>query len=124
MRERGTAELHVRTLGCFEVSLHGAHLPDEAWPRRKTRDLMKLLLTQPGNVFTVDQLIDALLPDVVGVRPRIVPQEARCAPLPAPKQRVRGWTTTVNQCLLERHGCQALHCPRNRGNSRRLPWSR
>ncbi|MCK4356882.1 tetratricopeptide repeat protein, partial [Candidatus Bipolaricaulota bacterium] len=33
------------------------------WPRRKTRSLLKVLLTAPGDVFTVDQLIDVLLPN-------------------------------------------------------------
>jgi tetratricopeptide (TPR) repeat protein len=50
-------------LGAFEVVLDGVMIPEDAWPRRKTRSLLKVLLTAPGDVFTVDQLIDALLPN-------------------------------------------------------------
>ena len=57
------SRLQVKTIGSFEVILDGAVIPDSAWPRRKTRDLLKVLVTAPGDVFTVDQLIDAILPD-------------------------------------------------------------
>ena len=55
--------LQIRTLGPFEVNVDGRAVSDDAWPRRKTRDLLKILLTSPGDMFTVDQLVDALLPD-------------------------------------------------------------
>ena len=63
MRDRSSAGLCVRTLGSFEVSLHGVPLPEEAWPRRKTQELLKILLTSPDIPFTLDQLSDALVPD-------------------------------------------------------------
>ncbi len=63
MKDARSACLCLRVLGTFEVVLDGTAIPEEAWPRRKTRDLLKVLLTAPGDVFTVDQLIDALLPD-------------------------------------------------------------
>ena len=56
------ARLQLRTLGPFEVAVDGRAVPDGAWPRRKSRDLLKLLTTAPGTMFTVDQLIEALLP--------------------------------------------------------------
>jgi len=55
--------LQIKTLGSFETILDGVVIPERAWPRRKTRELLKVLLTAPGDVFTVDQLIDAILPD-------------------------------------------------------------
>jgi DNA-binding SARP family transcriptional activator len=63
MGDTTSARLRLKTLGSFEVIVDGAPVPEEAWPRRKTKGLLKLLLTAPGDVFTVDQLIDALLPD-------------------------------------------------------------
>ena len=57
------ARLQLRTLGSFEVVVDGQAIADSAWPRRKTRDLLKVLATAPGTMFAVDQLIDVLLPD-------------------------------------------------------------
>jgi len=47
-------------LGCFEVLRDGEPIPEEAWGRRKTKTMLKVLLTKPGHVFTQDQLIEAL----------------------------------------------------------------
>jgi len=55
--------LQIRALGSFDVHVGGAPLPVDAWPRRKTKDLLKVLLTAPGETLTVDQLIGALWPD-------------------------------------------------------------
>ena len=63
MGDATSARLRLKVLGSFELALDGAAVPEEAWPRRKTRDLLKLLLTAPGDVFTDDQLIETLLPD-------------------------------------------------------------
>ena len=52
--------LEIRLLGRFEVLRDGEPIPEEAWGRRKTKTLLKVLLTDPGRVFTQDQLIDAL----------------------------------------------------------------
>gem|GEM_PF-1290241 len=52
--------LEIRLLGRFEVLRDGEPIPDDAWGRRKTKTLLKVLLTDPGRVFTQDQLIDAL----------------------------------------------------------------
>jgi TolB-like protein/two-component SAPR family response regulator/Tfp pilus assembly protein PilF len=52
--------LEIRLLGRFEVLRDGKLIPEEAWGRRKTKTLLKVLLTDPGRVFTQDQLIDAL----------------------------------------------------------------
>ncbi|HEY5597104.1 MAG TPA: BTAD domain-containing putative transcriptional regulator [Candidatus Bipolaricaulota bacterium] len=38
--------------------------PVKRWPQRKTKGLLKLLLSQRGQIFTQDQLIDALFPDL------------------------------------------------------------
>ena len=63
MKDASSASICLRVLGSFEVVLDGVMIPENAWPRRKTRSLLKVLLTAPGDVFTVDQLIDALLPN-------------------------------------------------------------
>lgn len=63
MVDSESAALKIRTLGVFQVERAGVEIPDDAWPRNKTRDLFKVLLTAPGDVFTVDQLIESLLPD-------------------------------------------------------------
>lgn len=54
------ARLEIRLLGRFEVRRDGEPIPDEAWRRRKTKTLLKVLLTDPGRLFTQEQLIDAL----------------------------------------------------------------
>ena len=52
--------LEIRLFGHFEVRRGDAPIPTAAWGRKKTRQLLKLLLTEPGRVFPVDQLIDNL----------------------------------------------------------------
>jgi DNA-binding SARP family transcriptional activator len=53
-------KLEIKLLGRFEVLRDGEPIPEEAWGRQKTKTLLKVLLTNPGHVFTQDQLIDAL----------------------------------------------------------------
>lgn len=52
--------LAIKLFGRFDVLRSGEPLPDEAWGRRKTKTLLKVLLTDPGRAFTHDQLIEAL----------------------------------------------------------------
>ena len=61
--DSGNVTLQIRALGSFEVAHHNVPIPMEAWARRKTKAVMKLLLTEPGTSFTVDQIIEALFPD-------------------------------------------------------------
>ncbi|MFC2105906.1 tetratricopeptide repeat protein [Candidatus Bipolaricaulota bacterium] len=63
MKDASSANLCVRALGAFKVELDGVAIPDSRWPRRKTKALLKALLTNPGKTFSVDQLIDTLLPN-------------------------------------------------------------
>jgi len=63
MEDTSSARLCLRVLGSFEVMLDGVAIPEDAWPRRKTKSLLKVLLTAPGDPFTVDQLIEAVLPE-------------------------------------------------------------
>lgn len=63
MKDVSSANLCVRALGAFEVEVDGALIPVSRWPRRKTKALLKVLLTNPGKTFSVDQLIDTLLPN-------------------------------------------------------------
>ncbi len=58
--EAGSRPLEIRLLGAFEVLRDGVAVPDSAWGRQKTKTLLKILLTDPGRVFTQDQLIEAL----------------------------------------------------------------
>jgi len=57
------AELRIKTLGMFEVCVGGIPIPEGAWPRHKTNALLRVLLTEPGSAFTVDQLTEALWPE-------------------------------------------------------------
>jgi len=52
--------LEIRLFGRFEILRDGKPIPEKAWGRRKTKTLLKVLLTNPGHLFTQDQLIDAL----------------------------------------------------------------
>ena len=64
MGQENEAGLKVRLFGGFEVWRAGELLSPETWPQRKTESLLKLLLTERGRVFTQDQLIEALFPDL------------------------------------------------------------
>ncbi|MFC2077878.1 BTAD domain-containing putative transcriptional regulator [Candidatus Bipolaricaulota bacterium] len=55
--------LRVGLLGQFGVWRHGVPIPESDWPRKKTKDLLKVLLTAPGELFLVDQLVEALFPE-------------------------------------------------------------
>ena len=63
MTNGGDPSLQIKTLGRFEVLIDGTPIPEDRWPRRRTKELLKVLLTDPGQPFTFDQLIDALLPE-------------------------------------------------------------
>ncbi len=56
--------LKVRLFGRFEVWLDKKLIPPTAWPQRKTQTLLKVLLTERGRVFTQDQLIEYLFPEL------------------------------------------------------------
>jgi len=60
--------LQIWTLGSFEVAINGQKIPENAWPRKRTRDVLKVLVTEPGATFTVDQIIEALFPSSVPKR--------------------------------------------------------
>lgn len=55
--------MKIYQLGAFEVWL-SQDGPVTAWPQRKTKGLLKLLLAQRGQILTQDQLIDALFPEL------------------------------------------------------------
>ena len=54
------AGIAIRMLGHFEVFRNGESIPEEAWGRRKTLSLLKMLLMSRGRVFSKDELIEAL----------------------------------------------------------------
>jgi len=55
--------LEIKTLGQFVVEIDGVPIPEARWPRRKTKELFKLLLTRPCQPFSFDELVNALFPD-------------------------------------------------------------
>jgi DNA-binding SARP family transcriptional activator len=59
----GDVSLQIKTFGRFEVALNDVPISDNRWPRRRTKELLKLLVTAPGQPFASDQIVDALLPD-------------------------------------------------------------
>jgi len=46
MKDAAAASLCVRLLGSFEVVLDGESIPESRWPRRRTKTLLKVLLTR------------------------------------------------------------------------------
>ena len=62
--------LEIRLFGGFEILRDGELIPEQAWGRKKTKTLLKILLTDPGRVFTQDKLIDVLFnsADIDGAR--------------------------------------------------------
>ncbi len=61
--DRKGGRLSIRLLGRFEARRDGVLLDAKGWGRRKTQTMLKLLLTRRGQVFTTDQILDALYPD-------------------------------------------------------------
>jgi len=62
--EQAEALLKFKSFGRFEVIRQGKIIPAEEWPQRKAETLLKILLIERGRVFTQDQLIEALFPDL------------------------------------------------------------
>lgn len=54
--------LKIRMFGHFEVSRHDTLIPDCVWRTGKSRELLKVLLTDPGRLFSHDELIETLWP--------------------------------------------------------------
>lgn len=59
-----TPKLAIRLLGRFEVLRDGLSVSDRAWGRQKTETFLKVLLTEPGRVFSQDQLVEILFEGV------------------------------------------------------------
>lgn len=53
--------LTIRLLGRFEVWRNGYPILAREWERKKSKQLLGILLTEPGCVFSYDQLTDLLL---------------------------------------------------------------
>jgi len=58
------SSLKIQLFGEFRVWRGEVPVGDEEWDRQKTRTLLKLLLTRPGRVFSRDEILEALWPDV------------------------------------------------------------
>lgn len=70
MREPTRAQLEVKLLGTFQIARLDGPIPSQAWRQRKTQTLLKLLCER-GRVFSQDQLIDALFPELDPQKARI-----------------------------------------------------
>jgi DNA-binding SARP family transcriptional activator len=55
--------LRIRFFGQFQVWRDNTLIPLAEWKMEKNKDLFKILASQPGRLFTKDQLIDLLWPD-------------------------------------------------------------
>ena len=53
----------IRLLGAFEVVVAGQRVPDEAWRRRQSAALVKLLALSRGHRLLREQVMDALWPE-------------------------------------------------------------
>jgi predicted ATPase/DNA-binding SARP family transcriptional activator len=58
-----TQTIRVYTLGRFQVVVRGRALPEDAWRRRKARQLFKCLLSRRHHRLTRDEAIELLWPD-------------------------------------------------------------
>ncbi|MBI1744913.1 tetratricopeptide repeat protein [Candidatus Acetothermia bacterium] len=64
MNSENETGLRVRLFGRFEAWRNGVPIKPEAWTQSKTQALFKILITQRGQAFTQDQLIEALYPEL------------------------------------------------------------
>ena len=55
--------LSIQLFGTFQLWRDGEPVPPQAWKRRKTQTLLKILLLERGKVFTQEQLVEWLFPD-------------------------------------------------------------
>jgi len=56
--------MKICQFGQFEVIQNGQSLPSDRWPQRKTKALLKILVSERGQTFTQDQLVDLLFPEL------------------------------------------------------------
>ena len=64
MTDRRGPELEVHLFGRFELIRDGESLDPTSLGRRKNQSLLKLLLSECGRVFTKDELVERLFPDL------------------------------------------------------------
>lgn len=81
MKDQASASLRVRVLGPLNVALHGESVSESLWPRKRTKTLLKVLLTDPGQPFSIDQLSEALLPSPTAERATAKNIQARVSEL-------------------------------------------
>lgn len=62
-RRSGTAAVRIETLGGFRVLHDGSPVPVTKWPSRKSRDLVKIVVSQRGRPVPRDTLMSLLWPD-------------------------------------------------------------
>ena len=64
IQQQETPQLRVHQLGRFEVWPGDELISAQAWGRRKNQQLMKILLSRRGQVFSTDQLIDFMFAEL------------------------------------------------------------
>jgi len=57
-------ELEIRLFGRFEIQRDGEPIDPEEWERKGVRTLLKVLLSKPGHVVSIDQIAEWILPAV------------------------------------------------------------
>jgi DNA-binding SARP family transcriptional activator/tetratricopeptide (TPR) repeat protein len=62
-RRSGTAAVRIETLGGFRVLHDGVAVPVTKWPSRKSRDLVKIVVSQRGRPVPRETLMSLLWPD-------------------------------------------------------------
>src|SRR3954468_18949174 len=63
-RPRRPVSLRLQLLGAFRVTVDGHVVPDETWPLRKARGLVKLLALTPGGRLEREEIMGLLWPDL------------------------------------------------------------
>lgn len=59
-RSPRTDSIHVQTFGRFAVTINNREITTEAWQRKKSRDIFKILLIHHRNSVTIDELVEYL----------------------------------------------------------------
>jgi predicted ATPase/DNA-binding SARP family transcriptional activator len=62
--ESTAAQLEIRLLGSFRVTVGDRPLPDNSWRRKRASDIVKLLALEPTHRLHREQIADALWPDL------------------------------------------------------------
>lgn len=62
--QQNTTKLSIKLFGNFELTRDGEAIADNNWPSRKARQLLQILVSDKNVIWSKDQLIDELFPEL------------------------------------------------------------